>query len=583
MRPGKCLLLVPCIFSFLIVLGTAWAVPGLINYQGVLTDSDGLSLNGIYTIHFYLYDSAAGGTSLWDEEKNVSVNNGIYNVQLGTSNSLGASVFSEDEVYLEVRVKNYSTATWETFSPRQRLTCTAYAFQAENADTLQGRGPEDFASTGHTHSFSEITGQATDAQIPDDITIDNAKNAYTLGGHGPSEFALASHTHSGYDITRGIVVQTYIDPDITRDSELVEALDTKADVNHKHDDRYYTKAHVDALEARIAALEAKLASMSVSPDGKQVTFSGVNVHIVNGKDRTDIIDPDHTGNLIVGYNESRVPFGETDDRTSSHNIIVGKLNNYSSYGGIVAGFHNTISGVYSSVSGGESNTASGAVSSVSGGYGNTASEEDASVTGGYGNTASAYAASVSGGKGNTASGFYASVSGGGGNRASAEYAAVSGGEWNAASAEAASVSGGSSNTASAEYAAVTGGSSNTASGQNASIAGGLNNKASGRFSFVGGGGNTDSTYGNEAFADYSSILGGAANVAGDRDVSHDPTKGEYSAILGGDTNNTTISSAVVVGGKLNTASGLDSVVLGGQGNTASGNFDIRPCSNPGCP
>ncbi|MCP4137533.1 MAG: hypothetical protein GY754_41585 [bacterium] len=82
------------------------------------------------------------------------------------------------------------------------------------------------------------------------------------------------------------------------------------------------------------------------------------------------------GNLIVGYNEIRVddvgnPTND-DDRSGSHNIIVGKWNNYSSSGGLVAGYQNTISGIYSSVSGGSRNTADGHLSSVSGGYERTA-------------------------------------------------------------------------------------------------------------------------------------------------------------------------------------------------------------------
>lgn len=47
------------------------------------------------------------------------------------------------------------------------------------------------------------------------------------------------------------------------------------------------------------------------------------------------------GNLIVGYNERLV--GDTNIRTGSHNLVVGAFNNYSSYGGQVIGYNNTIS------------------------------------------------------------------------------------------------------------------------------------------------------------------------------------------------------------------------------------------------
>jgi hypothetical protein len=40
------------------------------------------------------------------------------------------------------------------------------------------------------------------------------------------------------------------------------------------------------------------------------------------------------GNLIIGYNELR---GSGDDRTGSHNLVLGSRNNHSSYAGIVGG------------------------------------------------------------------------------------------------------------------------------------------------------------------------------------------------------------------------------------------------------
>lgn len=150
----------------------------------------------------------------------------------------------------------------------------------------------------------------------------------------------------------------------------------------------YSRAHVDALEARIALLESKIAALenllaNVTREGNEVIFSGVNVHIVNGTGATYGV-PNAVGNLIVGYNEVR---GDGDDRSGSHNVVIGMENNYSSYGGLVAGEQNTISGQCASVSGGEGNTASGNRASVAGGYFNTASGGGSAVAGGYNNTA----------------------------------------------------------------------------------------------------------------------------------------------------------------------------------------------------
>ena len=132
-----------------------------------------------------------------------------------------------------------------------------------------------------------------------------------------------------------------------------------------------------------------------------VIFEDANVLVLDGTGST-VTDPTTgLGNLIVGYDESSTD--PIDIKTGSHNLVVGRYHTYSSYGGLVAGNDNNVTGASASVSGGASNTASGLWSSVSGGSGNTASESSSSVSGGYLNTASGNSSSVSGGTGNTAS------------------------------------------------------------------------------------------------------------------------------------------------------------------------------------
>jgi len=187
----------------------------------------------------------------------------------------------------------------------------------------------------------------------------------------------------------------------------------------------------------------------------------VNVRIVNGTGTTDGT-VNGLGNLIVGYNESR---GATDDRSGSHNIVGGIRNNYSSYGGLVVGYMNTISGACATVSGGHENTADG---------------ETASVSGGVQNIASGLLASVSGGAANTASGDNSSVSGGDHNLAYSHYSSILGGEYNVAGI----TSGGHDES---QKATVSGGNANTANGPVAHISGGRDNIATGWYSVVSGG------------------------------------------------------------------------------------------------
>ena len=94
------------------------------------------------------------------------------------------------------------------------------------------------------------------------------------------------------------------------------------------------------------------------------------------------------GNLIIGYNESRVetdcPDGfQCNRRGGSHNLVIGYWNNYPAYGGMVAGAKNEISGGLAMVTGGSSNTASGVQSSVSGGVNMTAAANYCTVADNY--------------------------------------------------------------------------------------------------------------------------------------------------------------------------------------------------------
>jgi hypothetical protein len=207
--------------------------------------------------------------------------------------------------------------------------------------------------------------------------------------------------------------QTGLELRVMRLEDRVRDLETTVD-KLQREANLFQLIDVPRINARLAALENTL--NPVTRVGNELVITGVNLRIVNGLGMTDCGPPTNPipgcpnglGNVIVGYNESR-PTGD-DNRTGSHNVVVGSEHNFSRFGGLVVGRHNEISGA--SVGGGDSNSASDVVASVSGGIGNTASGDAASVSGGIANTASGIAASVSGGVANTASGEIASVSGG---------------------------------------------------------------------------------------------------------------------------------------------------------------------------
>ena len=320
-------------------------------------------------------------------------------------------------------------------------------------------------------------------------------------------------------------------------------------------------AQISALQQQVQALQALLAG--VTRDGNTITCSGVNLQIVNGSGSTETANG--LGNLIIGYNEFEAGF---DHRTGSHNVVVGSYHTYTSYGGLVAGSDNTVSGPYCTASGGSENVASG---------------EKASISGGFRNTASNFHSSVSGGLDGKSVGLFSSISGGWKNEAQGDRSSVSGGCLNIASGELSSVSGGYQNRPDGAYSSVSGGRANTASGVCSAISGGRYNTAGGEYSSVAGGGGESSSLGNKAFGHYTAILGGQENIAGDVDLA-DHGLALRSTISGGRLNNTTdvwasVSGGIgntagygasVSGGYHNTASGTTSSVSGGEYNTASG-------------
>ena len=203
------------------------------------------------------------------------------------------------------------------------------------------------------------------------------------------------------------------------------------------------------LWGRIGALERTLAHVTAETGAgglPEIRITGANLRLVNGLRATATTNG--LGNLLVGYNEPRQG-GNTE--TGSHNVVVGQGHNFSSFGGLVVGRQNEISGAFAAVSGGFDNTASGASAAVSGGIFNRARGESATVSGGFDNTASGSASAVSGGRGNTAGGEGATVGGGHGNTASGHTSVVNGGQANTASGFIASVGGGRNRTARGDY------------------------------------------------------------------------------------------------------------------------------------
>jgi hypothetical protein len=102
-------------------------VPHKINYQGYHTDAAGNPITGDHDMTFRIYDSPTGGTQLWNEtQTSVHVENGLFNVILGSVNPIPGNVFPIDgSRWLETEIEG------QTLTPRKEIVSVAYAFKAD--------------------------------------------------------------------------------------------------------------------------------------------------------------------------------------------------------------------------------------------------------------------------------------------------------------------------------------------------------------------------------------------------------------------------------------------------------------------
>ena len=110
-------------------------VPKKINYQGVLTDSLGVPVDGIFQMIFAIYDVATDVSPLWSETRAVDVTNGKYSVMLG--GSVPIALTEAKPYWLEITVEG------EKMTPRVEIASVLYTLFPEEADGPQGPpGPQ---------------------------------------------------------------------------------------------------------------------------------------------------------------------------------------------------------------------------------------------------------------------------------------------------------------------------------------------------------------------------------------------------------------------------------------------------------
>ena len=174
-------------FILIFAAGSVMAdVPPLMNYQGRLTDDAGNPVeDGDYQITFTIYADSIADTVVWTEtHSTVSLSDGMFNVILGSVDSLSHIVFDESERFIGIQV-----GTDTELSPRTRLVTVPFAFKAYAVS-----GNYDSTLTDYLCNLLIKAGEAV-AQI-----LDNVNSAVYAEG----ELALAVNNFGKNFIFNGI-------------------------------------------------------------------------------------------------------------------------------------------------------------------------------------------------------------------------------------------------------------------------------------------------------------------------------------------------------------------------------------------
>jgi len=180
------------VIAFVVVLSLALLstaalaeVPGQMNYQGTLTDSNGVAVDDIVSMTFRIYADSTGGSALWSEtQSSVEVSDGIFNVLLGRVNALSDMVFQNPTRWLGITLFDDPE-----MQPRQRIAAVGYAFRAAEADTADhvrggGAGSDgDWTIVGN-NMYSAVSGRVGIGTVSPQEKFHVADGNLIVGGLG---------------------------------------------------------------------------------------------------------------------------------------------------------------------------------------------------------------------------------------------------------------------------------------------------------------------------------------------------------------------------------------------------------------
>ena len=401
---------------FLVFISANFFAQQGINYKALITDNGNTLQNHNVTVKFTILEN--GTTSVYQETQATTTDsNGIVVLNIGEGTVVSGSFNGIDwtnEQFLKTEINTGSGYT----------DFGTTAFKAvpisKNTDKLEGKTIADIKAELDTERFNSILSRLDNLETQNTALSNQVSSLQSDVSTLQTQNTTLSNQVSTMqsDISNLQTQNTTLDNQVsslqadvntlqTQNTALtnqVNALQSKLDLitvtqnvnldnletsvtnntaniatntHDLNDSNGRLQYFVNLLNARIDPIETKTADMSIvhlTYDGtsyKTVRFSHVNVQIVNGTGATDRAQNgqllgEGLGNLIIGYNE-RTYQTSPSHRTGYHNLIVGKRNDYTSYGGAVFGEFNRITKKFATVTGGYDNKATKPYSSISGG------------------------------------------------------------------------------------------------------------------------------------------------------------------------------------------------------------------------
>ena len=315
---------VVCLFA-LIWVSTQAEIPKLINYQGMLTESDGTTpvADGQYNLGFKIYGSESSDDSLWGEyHSSVQVTNGLFNVILGSQSTLNLPF--DADYWLEIIVET------EIMPTRLQFTSVAYAYRALVADSAQ----------------VTASGSGSNWSISDSVLYTNQYWGIARGGAG--------NVLSGYQPYTQVNLGVHCTTSAFGDPGHPSYATISGGYGNRTGDSYAT---ISGGYGNRATND----NATVGGGGTN-NASGSNAVVSGGR-----VNEAKNYSATVSGGEGNVANG--------------------SWATVGGGQINTAYGDHATVGGGYSNEAPGQSATISGGYSNEATGKWATVPGGYDNTA----------------------------------------------------------------------------------------------------------------------------------------------------------------------------------------------------